>query len=86
VCVGRGRPKCKHELFQDCVRYPSTPVNTVIYGDTRMHIVVAEVVDGERAGAAVQETIVQVEAIVESSIYACGSSIPRIGPIRNLFI
>jgi hypothetical protein len=32
-----------------------------------MHIVVAEVVDGERVGAAVQETVVQVEAIVESS-------------------
>ena len=39
-------------LCQNCVRYPLKPrSNTVIYGDTPMHILVAEVVDGECVGA-----------------------------------
>jgi hypothetical protein len=39
-------------LCQNCVTCPPKPrSNTVIYGDTPMHIVVAEVVDGECVGA-----------------------------------
>src|SRR5581483_2105242 len=42
------RAKCVGILCQNCVRYPWKPgSNTVIYGDTLMPIVVAEVVDGE---------------------------------------
>lgn len=39
----RMRPrKCESGLCQNCVRYPLKPrANTVIYGDTPMHIVVA---------------------------------------------
>jgi hypothetical protein len=39
VCVGRKR---EFALCQNCVTYPPKPWgNTVIYGDTLMHIVVA---------------------------------------------
>jgi hypothetical protein len=46
------RRKLPAGLCQNCVRYPLKPrSNTVIYGDTLMHIVVADVVDGECVGA-----------------------------------
>jgi hypothetical protein len=40
-------PNLQSALCQNCVRYPPKPrSNTTIYGDTPMHIVVAEIADG----------------------------------------